>query len=142
MNCPLSIILHLVQDRKLPNSKRLTAIRWVPPRNSRQDDFSDGRARGRSNCSNWRNTTTVDPSSKTAFNRGFHMANLIRSQERLHADAVLFATSYIHTREVNSTIGITHVFSCINICRVPRKLFEHEAFRPSFQTLSEGPGKC
>ena len=24
-------------------------------------------------------------------------------------------------------IGITHVFSCINICRVPRMLFEHEA---------------
>ena len=39
-------------------------------------------------------------------------------------------------------IGITHVFSCINICRVPRKLFEHEAFRPSFQTSSEGPSKC
>ena len=39
-------------------------------------------------------------------------------------------------------IGITHVFSCINICQVPRKLFEHEAFRPSVQTSSEGPGKC
>ena len=26
-------------------------------------------------------------------------------------------------------IGITHVFSCINICRVPRMLFEHEADR-------------
>ena len=32
-------------------------------------------------------------------------------------------------------------FSCINICRVPRKLFEHEAVRPSVQTSSEGPGK-
>ena len=30
-------------------------------------------------------------------------------------------------------IGITHVFSCINICRVPRMLFEHEADRPSVQ---------
>ena len=39
-------------------------------------------------------------------------------------------------------IGITHVFSCINICRVPRMLFEHEADRPSVQTSSEGPGKC
>ena len=39
-------------------------------------------------------------------------------------------------------IGITHVFSCINICRVPRKLFEHEAVRPSVQTSPEGPGKC
>ena len=29
------------------------------------------------------------------------------------------------------SIGITHVFSCINICRVPRMLFEHEADRPS-----------
>ena len=40
-----------------------------------------------------------------------------------------------------NNIGITHVFSCINNCRVPRKLFEHQASRPSVQTLSEGPGK-
>ena len=39
-------------------------------------------------------------------------------------------------------VGITNVFSCINICRVLRQLFEHEAVRPSFQTSSEGPGKC
>ena len=71
----------------------------------RQDDFSDVRARGKGNCSNWRNTTTVDLSSETAFDRGFNMANLIGSQERLSADAVLFATSYILTREVNSTEG-------------------------------------
>ena len=38
--------------------------------------------------------------------------------------------------------GITHVFSCINICLVPRKLFEHEANRLSVQTSSEVPGKC
>ena len=41
-----------------------------------------------------------------------------------------------------SNIGITHVFSCINICRDTRKLFEHEAARLSVQILSEGPGKC
>ena len=40
------------------------------------------------------------------------------------------------------TIGITHVFLCINICRVPRKLFEYKADRPSVETSSEGPGKC
>ena len=39
-------------------------------------------------------------------------------------------------------IGITHVFSCINICRLPRKLFENEAVRPSVQASPEGPGKC
>ena len=33
-------------------------------------------------------------------------------------------------------------FPCINICRVPRMLFEHEGDRPSVQTSSEGPGKC
>ena len=38
-------------------------------------------------------------------------------------------------------IGITHVFSIINICQVPWMLLEHEAVRPSAQTLSEGPGK-
>ena len=40
------------------------------------------------------------------------------------------------------TIGITHVFSCINICGVQRKVFEHKADRPSAQTSPEGPGKC
>ena len=42
---------------------------------------------------------------------------------------------YAHTKMI---IGITHVFSCINICRVPRKLFEHEAVRPSAQTFVRG----
>ena len=37
-------------------------------------------------------------------------------------------------------IGITHVISCINTCRVRSQLFEHEAVRPSIQTSSEGPG--
>ena len=36
-------------------------------------------------------------------------------------------------------IGITHVFSCINICRVPRMLFEHEADRPSVQHHPRDP---
>ena len=42
----------------------------------------------------------------------------------------------------NVTIGITHVFSCISICRVPRMLFEHAVSRLNVQTSSEGPGKC
>ena len=46
--------------------------------------------------------------------------------------------SILHGVEI--MIGTTHVFSCINICRVPRKLLEHEAVRPSVQTSSEGPG--
>ena len=41
-----------------------------------------------------------------------------------------------------SNIGITHVFSCSNICRVPRMLLEHKAYRPSDQASSDGPGKC
>ena len=32
--------------------------------------------------------------------------------------------------DYNVNIGITHVFSCINICQAPRKLFEHESIRP------------
>ena len=36
-------------------------------------------------------------------------------------------------------IGITHVFSCINICRGPRMLFEHEADRPSVQHHPRDP---
>ena len=34
-------------------------------------------------------------------------------------------------------IGIPHVFLCINICKVPTKLFEHEAARLSAQTSHE-----
>ena len=41
-----------------------------------------------------------------------------------------------------NNIGITHVFSCFNIFRVPRMLLEHEADMASVQTSSEGPGKC
>ena len=48
----------------------------------------------------------------------------------------------IGTLCTGENIGITHVFSCINMCRVPRMLFEHEADRSSVQTSSEGPGKC
>ena len=33
-------------------------------------------------------------------------------------------------------------FSSINICRYPRKLFEHKANRPSVQIIPEGTGKC
>ena len=36
-------------------------------------------------------------------------------------------------------IGITHVFACINSCRVQRKVFEHKADRPSAPTSPEGP---
>ena len=39
-------------------------------------------------------------------------------------------------------IGITHVFSCINVCQVPRKGFEHEADRPRAQTSPKGLDKC
>ena len=38
-------------------------------------------------------------------------------------------------------IGIILVFSCINICRGQRRLFEHKAARMSVQTSSEGPSK-
>ena len=40
---------------------------------------------------------------------------------------------------IRSNIGITHVFSCINIYWVPRTLFEHEVDRSSAQTFPEGP---
>ena len=38
-----------------------------------------------------------------------------------------------------NNIGITHVFSCINIFRVPRMLFEQEADRPSVQHHPRDP---
>ena len=37
------------------------------------------------------------------------------------------------------SIGITRVFSCINICRVPRMLLEHEADRPRVQLHPRDP---
>ena len=44
--------------------------------------------------------------------------------------------------DMDQNIGITHVFSCINICWVPRKLFGHEADRTSAQTYPKGPSNC
>ena len=38
--------------------------------------------------------------------------------------------------------GITHDFSCISTCQVPRKQFKDEDSRLSGQTSPEGPGKC
>ena len=46
------------------------------------------------------------------------------------------------SKELNNpllSIGITHAFSCINICWVPRMLFEHEADRPSVQRHPRDP---
>ena len=45
--------------------------------------------------------------------------------------------------------GFTHVFSCINICQVPRKLFEHGCLEKSVKvcsiakimSLTEGEGR-
>ena len=34
------------------------------------------------------------------------------------------------------------LFHCINICRVPRMIFEDMVYRPHVQTASSGPGKC
>ena len=59
--------------------------------------------------------------------------------------ATIFIRGFICMRANGMTmmsVGITHGFSCINICRVPRKLFEHKAARPSLQISSKGPGKC
>ena len=42
-------------------------------------------------------------------------------------------------RPLDKTIGITHVSSCIIICRVPGKVFEHEADTPSAQTSPRDP---
>ena len=41
-------------------------------------------------------------------------------------------TSFLLLKDVTN-IGITRVFSCIKICRVPRMLFEHESDRPRVQ---------
>ena len=45
-------------------------------------------------------------------------------------------------RALEVNIGITHVFSCINICRAPRMLFEHEADRPSVQHHPRDPASA
>ena len=52
-----------------------------------------------------------------------------------------FLTSEIQTliTSLFANIGIIHAFSCINICRIPRKLFEHEAAGWVFKHLSRDP---
>ena len=57
-----------------------------------------------------------------------------------YLEACYLLLDLVRTEIVN--IGIMHISSCINICWVLRKLFKHEAVRPSVQTSTEGPGKC
>ena len=54
-------------------------------------------------------------------------------------NAILGAQAILIWTYASANIGITHVFSCINICRVPRMLFEHEADRPSVQHHPRDP---
>ena len=51
----------------------------------------------------------------------------------------MYAFFLFYLIQLSVIIGITHVFSCINICRVPRMLFEHEADRPSVQHHPRDP---
>ena len=71
-----------------------------------------------------------------------------RPMFKQHVNLLIWTWIFVHlTMGVNSytnrylckNIGITHVFSCINICRVPRMLFEHEADRPSVQHHPRDP---
>ena len=55
--------------------------------------------------------------------------------------------SYIHRFVTDVILNMLKyrdhtVLLCINICRVPMKVFEHEADRLSAQTSPEEPGKC
>ena len=43
-----------------------------------------------------------------------------------HSESVANGLKYFHA---SNNIGITHAFSCINICQGRRKLFIHEANR-------------
>ena len=51
---------------------------------------------------------------------------------------IMVKCSHAGPNNKNVNIGITHVFSYINICRVPRMLFEHETDRPSVQHHPRG----
>ena len=83
---------------------------------------------------------SVDPDEMphdAAFHQGLHCLpkHLFRYFSSSKGLTAKWDTAAI--KHVN--IGFTHVFSCINIWRVPRMLFEHKTVRPSVQTLSKGP---
>ena len=48
----------------------------------------------------------------------------------------------VHVFFMASHIRITHGFSCINICGILSKLFEHGAPKPTDKISFEGSGKC
>ena len=66
----------------------------------------------------------------------FEMTTSVRCSIYLYRIAIQHCT-YPADRQRWNNIAINN-----KICRVPRKLFEHEAARPSVQISSEGPGKC
>ena len=68
----------------------------------------------------------------------FHALTFARSRGSC-LNTRLLARVFKHLEAVSrmklvEIIRSIHVFSCINICQVPRKLFEHEAVSPSVQT--------
>ena len=78
----------------------------------------------------------LDPKLK-GMSRGYFLRP--RDKPRWPSKIARYACNLFCRVEI---IGITHGFSFINICQVPRKLFEYEATRPSVQISSEGPSKC
>ena len=66
---------------------------------------------------------------------------ILERDEKCHSYKIIQKRKYftLVTKFPAKNIGITHVFSCINICRVPRMLFEHEADRPTVQHHPRDP---
>ena len=60
----------------------------------------------------------------------------------VESTSVIRLAGVVSWRERFENIGITHVFSYINICRFPMKVLEHKVDWTSAQTSPEVPGKC
>ena len=59
---------------------------------------------------------------------------LQQSFSPLHTAAI--TTTYVGTKlKIRIDIGIKHVFSCINVCQVPREVLKTEAEGRGFQHL-------
>ena len=78
----------------------------------------------------------------TPFERiGFHEQLKFHAHEKMFHNLKVWFVLFIVFLLATCIIVIAHVFSCINICRGPRKLFEREAIRLSVLTSSDGPAK-
>ena len=122
---------------------QMTKIEHEPVKGKTEDEIRVSSAKSRASLRNQFKSRLEETRNVVEDRRANTPAISIPSQKSLDEDQLIIDEDDddlpIPDDMKGKIIGITHVFSCINICRVPRMLFEHEADRPSVQHHPRDP---